>query len=91
MNWDAVVAVSEVIGVVAVIASIIYLAIQVKQSTDLARAGMVHDTSASWASYHAMIAADAGLADIYVRAVKGEVLTSAETLRYFSSINALPN
>ena len=38
MNWDAVSAIAESIGVVGVIVSLIYLAIQLKENTNVARA-----------------------------------------------------
>jgi hypothetical protein len=37
MNWDAVSAIAESIGVVGVVVSLIYLAIQLKESTNVAR------------------------------------------------------
>ena len=37
MNWDALSAIAESIGVVGVIVSLIYLAIQLKESTNVAR------------------------------------------------------
>jgi hypothetical protein len=37
MNWDAVSAIAESIGVVGVVVSLIYLAIQLKESTNIAR------------------------------------------------------
>jgi hypothetical protein len=81
MNWDAIIAVAEILGVIAVIASLVYLAAQVKQSTDLARAAMVHATSELWASYTQMLAADGELADIYLRGINSEPLSPVETLR----------
>jgi hypothetical protein len=81
MNWDAIIAVAEILGVIAVIASLIYLAAQVRQSTAVARAAMVHATSELWASYGQMLASDGELADIYLRGVNGEQLSPVETLR----------
>jgi hypothetical protein len=81
MNWDAVIAVAEILGAIAVVASLVYLAAQVKQSTRLGRADMVHATSDSWADYTRMIATDGELADIYLRSIKGEQLMPVETLR----------
>ena len=37
MNWDAISAVSEIIGAVAVVVSLIYVATQIRQSTQMAR------------------------------------------------------
>ena len=45
MNWDAVIAVAEIVGVMAVIASLIYVAMQIRQNTAIARANIVHETS----------------------------------------------
>ena len=81
MNWDAIVAVVELVGVIAVIASLVYLAVQVKQSTAVARAAMVHATSELWASYGQMLASDGELADIYLRGINGEQLSPVETFR----------
>jgi len=81
MNWDAVIAVAEIVGVLAIIASLIYLAAQIKQSTMLGRAEMVHATSDLWGNYTRMLATDGELADIYLRSLQGEQLTPVETLR----------
>ena len=86
MNWDAVGAISEIVGVVAIIASLIYVAIQIRQSTDIARATIVHETSVSFSRFHELLAADAELADIYLRGVKGEDLTEIDTRRFNSLI-----
>ena len=37
MNWDAVIAITEIAGVIAVVISLVYLAIQVKQNTSQLR------------------------------------------------------
>ena len=37
MNWQAIVAISEIIGTVAVVISLIYVGLQIKQSTIVAR------------------------------------------------------
>lgn len=81
MNWDAVIAVAEIIGVLGIIASLVYVAAQVKQSTMLGRAEMVHATSDSWGNYARMLATDGELAEIYLRNLAGEQLTPVETLR----------
>jgi hypothetical protein len=81
MNWDAIIAVAEILGVIAVIASLVYLAAQVKQSTAVARAAMVHATSELWSSYGQMLASNGELADIYLRGINGEPLSPVETFR----------
>lgn len=86
MNWNAIIAVAEIIGVIAIIASLIYVAIQIRQNTSIARAGMVHDTSVAWGNYHQMLATDAELSGMYIRGVSGESLNPVEVLRFQSIV-----
>ncbi len=86
MNWDAVVAFAEIIGVVAVIASLIYVAAQIRQNTDIARATIVHETSVLFSRFHEVLATDAELADIYCRGTNGEDLSEVEVLRFLSLV-----
>ena len=87
MNWDAVIAVTEVIGVIAVIGSLVYVGKQIKQSANLARASIVHETSVAWANASAMLATDGELTDIYVRGIAGDALSPVETKRLESLID----
>ena len=59
MNWDAVIAVAEIIGVMAVIASLIYVAMQIRQNTAIARANIVHETSVFFSRFYELLASDA--------------------------------
>jgi hypothetical protein len=43
MNWEAIGAVGEILGAIAVVATLIYLAIQIRHSTAQARASMTKD------------------------------------------------
>ncbi len=43
MNWEAIGAVGEILGAIAVVATLFYLATQIRQSTRLARANMSKD------------------------------------------------
>lgn len=86
MSWDAVIAIAEVVGVVAVIASLVYVAAQIHQNTDIARATLVHGTQVSFSRFHELLAADAELADIYIRGENGEDLSEVETRRFNSLI-----
>jgi hypothetical protein len=87
MNWDAVIAGTEIIGVFAIIASLIYVGKQIRQSAILARAGIVHDTSVAWANAAALLATDANLTSIFLRGVAGEALSPVETKQLESLID----
>jgi len=67
MNWDAIGAIGEVVGAVAVISTLIYLAVQIRQSNrNLAEA-----TSASiiqsFASINSRISSDEQFAELFIR------------------------
>ena len=89
MNWDAIVAIVEVVGLMAVVVSLVYLAIQVRQNSQLisqntfvARSAMVHETSVFYARFFEMIADNSELASIFRRGVDSEELDSDEITRF---------
>ena len=43
MNWDAIGAIGEVVGAIAVVATLFYLAFQIRQNTRMSRAAMTKD------------------------------------------------
>jgi hypothetical protein len=91
VNWDAIVAIVEVIGLLAVVASLVYLAVQVRQNSELisqntmvARSSMVHETSVFYARFFEMIAESPDLAGIYRRGINSEALDPDEKVRFES-------
>ena len=58
MNWDAVGAIAEVIGVVAVIATVVYLSIQIKQSNRQQSAQAVKEAVKEFVDAYAAVTAD---------------------------------
>ena len=87
MNWDAISAVAEVIGVIAVIASLIYVGLQIRQNTTIARANIVHETSTAAVRIHELIAQDATLADIYRKGTNGISLEGTELDRLIALVH----
>ena len=72
MDWNAVSAIAEIIGAVAVIGTLIYVAVQIrqnsillKQNTDFARASIVHETNVSQTQIYELIAQDKEVAEIF--------------------------
>lgn len=89
MNWDAIVAIVEIVGLLAVVASLVYLAIQVRQNSQLisqntfvARSAMVHETSAFYARFFELIADSSELASIFHRGKSSEALDPVELERF---------
>ena len=89
MNWEAVIAITETVGMAGVIASLVYVAIQVRQNSKLidqntlaTRSSMVHETTVSYNRFFELIAENAELADIYRRGTIGEELDQNEITRF---------
>ena len=51
MNWEAVGAVGEVLGAFAVVLTLVYLAVQIRQNTSSTRASTYSDTTDGWHNY----------------------------------------
>lgn len=65
MSWDAVAASAEAIGAIAVVWSLIYLAIQIRQNTETVKASTELETSKLWTDFHARMAQSADLTRIW--------------------------
>ena len=56
MNWDAISALSEFIGAIAVVVTLIYLAVQVRQNTQSIKTSTLQANTALWNSMFSAIA-----------------------------------
>ncbi len=75
MSWDALAAIAEALGAAAVLASLIYLATQIRQNTQMIKSSIrqqVTNTS------HAVVFKSIDLADVFAKANNGETLTAGE-------------
>ena len=87
MNWDAIGAIAEVVGVIAVIGSVVYVGLQIKQNTTIARANIVHETSVAAIRIHELVAQDAALAEIYRKGTNGISLDGTELERFIALVH----
>ena len=67
MNWDAIGAVGEIIGALAVVISLLYLAVQIRTQNKQARLSALHEMSKEFREATASFAHQ-GVADIFIRA-----------------------
>ena len=81
MNWSVVGAVSEIIGAVAVVVSLVYLATQIRQATKIARANTRNAIAESAQSLAQDIIDGQGMAEIFIKHLNGEQLDAVESLR----------
>lgn len=92
MNWDALSAVADVIGVLLVVVSLVYLAIQVRQSNQMALAESERELLENWANAVAGISADDRTTDIFLRGLDDfESLSNLEKTRFSVIMQRLIN
>jgi hypothetical protein len=83
LNWDAVSAIAEVVGTVVVIASLIYLAAQIRQGNQMALAESERELLENWANAISQITADDRITEIFQRGLDDfNALTNLEKSRF---------
>lgn len=70
MNWDAVSAISEIVGAIAVVITLIYLSIQVRQSTKSIQSSTLQANTSVWSSMFCNLA-DKDIAAAYAVGMSG--------------------
>jgi len=81
VNWTAVAAVSDAVGAVAVVFSLIYLAIQIRAQNRESRAASIHDILEAFRTVQSPLAEESN-AQLYIKAMEDfESLSDAERLR----------
>ena len=66
MNWDAIGAVGEIVGAVAVIVTLIYLAIQIRDSARAPRAAAVTDATTGMQAFYEALGSDLQTAKLFL-------------------------
>jgi hypothetical protein len=83
MNWEAIGALGQVLGSVAVVATLLYVAREVRQSGRSLSISALRDTTAQWNHWSEMIATSTDLAEIVSKGNKSyDNLSESESLRY---------
>ena len=87
MNWDAISAIAEVVGVIAVVVSLLYLAIQVKAQNRESRIASTHEIYAAFREIAAPFR-DPHLAELVVKSMNEgyENLSEAERVQIIGLI-----
>jgi hypothetical protein len=92
MNWEALSAIADLIGVVLVIVSLIYLATQIRQSNQMALAESERELLESWANAVAGISVDDRTTDIFLRGLDDfNTLSNVEKTRFSVIMQRLIN
>ena len=81
MNWEAIGAIGEIVGAMAVVASLVYLATQIRQSTKVARSATRQAIAETAQRLGQDFLDDSGMAEIFVRHISGEELSPVDEIR----------
>ena len=65
MNWDAASAIAEWLGVIAVVVSLIYVALQIRQNTTTIKSATELETGRMWSDLHSRMAHSENMVDIW--------------------------
>ena len=83
MNWDIAVAVAEIVGAIAVVLTLLYVARELRQNSRSLAITALRDTTSNWNEWSNMLATSGDLADIVARGNKAPGdLSESEMLRY---------
>ena len=89
MSWEAVSAITDIVGMIAVVGTLIYLASEIRQNAQALSISALRDTTAQWNQWSEMLATSSDLAEIVERGnVSYSDLSGAEKLRYGAYIQA---
>ena len=89
MNWDAIGAAGEIVGAVAVVISLIYLAAQIRNQNRESRIARMHEMSHGFREATSKLL-DANVTDIFVKAIGSfESLTDEERLKLIIGMTAI--
>ncbi len=85
MNWDALGAIAELVASIAVLATLVYLAIQIRESTATAREAILRSQTDRNMDNSKFMAGTPGMMDIYIRTMDDpESVTREERWRFGS-------
>lgn len=83
MNWEAIGAVGETVGALAVLITLVYLAMQIRQNTKSVQAAAVDSANSQVSKIREVIFADANVANMYRRGNEDPAsLSQDDTIRY---------
>ena len=85
MNWEAIGAVGEILGAIAVLVTLVYLAAQVRQNSRFVKAATYHSTMRARNEFNFAVATTPELSALLIRAQdKGTTLDAEERQRFNS-------
>ncbi len=88
MNWEAIGAVGEIAGALAVVISLVYLASQIRTSNRAAIQTANREMMSESSKFYGQIGTDAKTADLWIRgSINDESMTALELVQYRALVN----
>lgn len=84
LNWDAAGAIGEIVGALAVLFTLVYLAKQIRHSTDVSKVTVYHEAIAQIVQ----AGVEPDFASLVVKSQSGEALSAEEQMRAFTLATA---
>ena len=92
MNWEAIGAIGEIFGAIAVFATLVYLALQIRQSTSIAIASSEISIRENFGPINAALYSDPELCEILIKAEDSDAeFSRIEDLRLMTMFTQLVN
>ena len=83
MNWDTAAAIAEIVGAIAVVITLLYVARELRQNSRSLAVSALRDTTSNWHEWSNMLATSPDLADIVATGNRSpDELSESEALRY---------
>jgi hypothetical protein len=96
MNWEAIAAVSGIVGTMAVVVSLVYLARQLRMNSHQLQhtarhvhGSIYHSANAAFTSWFALLAQDRGTAEVWARILSGATLDEVDKVRMNALLSIL--
>ena len=87
-NWEAIGAIGEIAGAVGVILTLLYLSVQLRQSTKAAKITAIQSSTENSARFSELLSTDDELAEVFWRGLANpDELTKAERRKFVSALN----
>ena len=91
MNWDALGAIGEIVGAIAVVGTLGYLALQIRSQNRQANASMQKEIVESFNTLHVSVMTNQSLANVIAKVRNGNELSDGEVLQWESTVNSTLN
>ena len=86
MNWEAIGAIGEILGAVAVLVTLVYLAAQIRQNSRFVQAATYHSTCRARNEFNFAVATTPELSALMIRAADESTTLDAEEQQRFDSL-----